>query len=116
MTWLKQNWISLILMALILVLIFTRKQPTSELKQYQIDQLKAEMKNVLIHEFDSLRKSVQVEIPMPNDSLQQVSVDLNKKIIYELRKKRMDAIDTISSAELRSIFSELARQHPVSAN
>lgn len=111
MTWLKQNWLVLILMCLMLVMIFTKVPQNTELKQYQIDELKTAMKETLLKEFDSLSKVVQIEIPLPNDSLQQVAIDLNKKIINEIRKNNLARIDTISTGELRDIFAGYRKEY-----
>ena len=122
--YLKDQLPTFLVGALVAVLLFVvvRKKPDSEasiLTKFQVDQLKAEMKGVILHEFDSLRTVVTAPVETTNahaDSLREIEHAENNKIIYELRKKRNATIDTMGSVELRRIFAEYGRQYPNAAN
>lgn len=117
--WLKDQLPTLIVGALVVVvlfLLFKKKEDAGADVKAQMDQLKTEMKGVILHEFDSLRNQIAVPITDNNahaDSLADIEHAENNKILYAIKKKNEARIDTVSSVELRSIFSEYARQHPV---
>lgn len=107
--WFKDQWptfLVLILAALILVVIFRRSGDNGvQLTNYKIQELQLE-NDYLRNERDSMLKIVNSPIDESNvDSLVQVGIDLNNKTLYELRKKRAIALDTIGSDELRRIFA-----------
>ncbi len=123
MNYIKTNYKFLIVLVLLvtgmLILIFQKHNDPTAVIKFQIEEVTKEMKDVILHEFDSLQKVVSSPIPVDfshADSLQQIALDLNSKIIYELRKKNERRLDTISSDELKSIFAEFSRQHPMPAH
>ncbi len=123
MKFIKTNWRFVLILAMltsgILIMIFQKHDDPGAVVKFQIEELKKEMKDVILYEFDSLKNAVSSPIPVDfshSDSLQQIALDLNSKIIYELRKKNEAHIDTISGAELKSIFAEYFRQHPMPAH
>lgn len=123
MTFLKTNWLTLlvlvVLIVFILVEVFHKNNDPAAVVKSQMEALRKEMKDVILHEFDSIQKVVASPIPLDyqhSDSLQQIAIDLNNKTLYELRKKNERRLDTISAADLKSIFAEYGRQHPMSSN
>lgn len=119
--WLKDQLPTLIvgaMVAVILFLLFQKKDSSTDLVNYKIDQLGIDMKQ-LGKNHDSLIEALSAPVEIDNrksDSLQQIAIDLNNKTLYELRKKNERRLDTISAAELRSIFAEFSRQHPMPSN
>ncbi len=120
---LKNNWKFLLILVLlvvgILIMIFQKHDDPGAVIKFQIGELKKELKETILVEFDSIQKVISVPIPTDfshADSLQQETIDLNNKIVYELRKKNERRIDTVPASDLKSIFEEYGRQHPISGN
>jgi len=109
-----------VLVAALFVVVLRKKSDNSAvtLTDFQMNQLKSAMKSTMV-EFDSINKVNAVVIPTDfkhSDSLQQINLDLNNKIVYELQKKNELRLDTVSSDELKRIFAEYGKQHPVSSD
>ena len=98
-----------VLVAVVIMLLLRKKGDSgaTAVTEFQMNQLKAEMKDVILHEFDSLKNSVAIPIDTGNtDSLVQAAIEINKRTLYELKKKNAAHIDTAGSDELRRIFAE----------
>lgn len=94
------------LVVVVLFILFKKKEDPGAYVKAQIDVLKAEMKGVILHEFDSLKTAVAIPVnTATTDSLVQASIDINNKTLYELKKKNAARIDTVGSDELRRIFA-----------
>lgn len=107
------------LVVVVLYFVFQKRNDTATVTNFQLDQLRTEMKEQLQREHDSIVTLLSSPVEIDNsksDSLQQVAIDLNNKTLYELRKKNNARIDTVSGTELRSIFAEYRRQYDMSTH
>lgn len=94
------------LVVVVLYFVFQKREDPGAVIKYQIDQLKAEMKQQLQREHDSLVNLVTKPIEEDKtDSLTQVAIDLNKRTLYELKKKNAARIDTVGSDELQRTYA-----------
>lgn len=114
MTFIKNNWLSLIVLAacltVILIFLYQKKSDSGDLNAYKLQELSDQLKTIT-HERDSLQKSLdasQDSIVNHLDSLLHVQVDNQDKILYALQHQRDNIpVPNYGTDTLRSYFSKL---------